>query len=78
VPLLNWVHDHLGEGGSVALDNLHDANPDLPFMEHILEWKVHARSEQQLHELIAGSKFRDRTPRVEKDEAGLFVVMSRS
>jgi CRP-like cAMP-binding protein len=75
--LLDWLHDHLGEGGSLALDNLHDANPDLPFMEHILEWKVHARTEEQLRELIAGSKFRDRTPRVERDEAGLFLVVTR-
>jgi CRP-like cAMP-binding protein len=76
--LLDWLYDHLDAGGSVALDNLHDANPDLAFMEHVLEWHVHARPEERLRELVAGSKFRGPAPRVERDEAGLFLVVTRA
>jgi hypothetical protein len=68
--LLDWVQDHLAEGGSVALTNLDAANPDLLFMEHILEWRVYARTEARLRELFAGSRFGGRPLAVQRDEGG--------
>jgi len=74
--LLDWIYEHLGEGGHVVLTNLDAAHPDRAFMEHILEWKVVGRTEERLRELFARSKFRDLPLTVTREEAGVGLVAS--
>jgi CRP-like cAMP-binding protein len=75
--LLNWLYEHLMPGGWLALDNLSATNPDLQFMEYILEWRVNARSEERWRELLNGSRFRGAPLKVHKDDARLFLVVGR-
>jgi extracellular factor (EF) 3-hydroxypalmitic acid methyl ester biosynthesis protein len=75
--LLDWVHDHLGEGGLAALTNLDVTASDQAFMEHILEWKVFSRTEEQLRELFGRSRFRDGPLTVQREGAGVGVVAGR-
>jgi SAM-dependent methyltransferase len=57
VQLLNFAHDHLKPGGSVVLGNFHPRNPNKAFMDHILDWKLIHRDEQDMHRLFGQSKF---------------------
>jgi CRP-like cAMP-binding protein len=75
--LFNWLYDHLEPGGWLALDNLSANNPDLRFLEYVLEWRVNARTEERLRGLLAGSRFAGGPLKVEKDEGGLFLVVGR-
>ncbi len=75
--LLDWVHDHLTDGGTVALTGLDLAPADRAFLEHILEWHVHSRSEDRLRQLAANSRFRDHPPTVRRDGAGLLLIAHR-
>jgi extracellular factor (EF) 3-hydroxypalmitic acid methyl ester biosynthesis protein len=75
--LLDWVFDHLPDGGTLALTGLDLAPSDRAFLEHTLEWHVHSRSEERLRDLAAKSRFRDHPPMVRRDGAGLFLVAHR-
>ncbi|MFH0822240.1 MAG: cyclic nucleotide-binding domain-containing protein [Pseudomonadota bacterium] len=57
VGLLNWIHDHLVPGGVAILAGLCPSNPDKPFMDHILDWRLIHRTQEQLRDLISESKF---------------------
>jgi CRP-like cAMP-binding protein len=75
--LLNWLYEHVQPGGWLALDNLSATNPDLQFMEYVLEWRVNARSDERWRELLSASRFRGAPLKVHKDDAGLFLVVGR-
>ncbi|WP_187776409.1 hypothetical protein [Antrihabitans cavernicola] len=36
VVLLDWIHDHLADGGTAMVGNFDVGNPDRAFMDHIL------------------------------------------
>lgn len=57
VQLLNYVHDSLSPGGAVVLGNFHPRNPNKAFMDHILEWKLIHRDEEDMNRLFRASKF---------------------
>jgi hypothetical protein len=72
--LLDWIHSRLGEAGQVILTNLDAALPDKAFMEHILEWKVVARTEDRLRELFTRGKCRDLSLTLKREEAGMGLI----
>ena len=80
VQLLNFVHDHLKPGGSVVLGNFHPVNPNKAFMDHILEWKLIHRDEQDMHRLFGQSKFGKAADRIlfEQEGINMFAVCSRA
>lgn len=57
VRLLNWIHGILAPGGKVILGNFHPNNPTKALMDHVLEWKLIHRSEEDMDRLYARSLF---------------------
>ena len=67
VRLMNWAHDQLVPGGTLALGNFALGNPERPYMDHVLDWLLIHRSPDQLRELFARSKFGKTEVRVDAD-----------
>ena len=57
VRLLDWIHDGLRPGGRVILGNFHPRNPSRALMEHVFEWNLIHRTEDEMDRLFAASKF---------------------
>jgi extracellular factor (EF) 3-hydroxypalmitic acid methyl ester biosynthesis protein len=57
VNLIDWAHEMLLPGGTLIVGNVVPSNPTRAFMDHILEWVLIHRSEEQLGELFARSRF---------------------
>jgi CRP-like cAMP-binding protein len=55
--LIDYVHGLLRPGGRVLLGNFHPDNCDRAFMDHILEWKLIHRTEDDMNRLFEASKF---------------------
>lgn len=71
VRILDWIHDSLLPGGITIVGNFDKSNPDKFFMDHILDWKLHHRSTQDLRALFARSKFGDRPVEIRHEETGI-------
>ena len=56
--LLNWIHGILAPGGKVILGNFHPDNPSKALMDHVLEWKLIHRTEEDMNRLYTSSLFR--------------------
>ena len=57
VNLIDWAHELLQPGGTLIIGNVVPSNPTRAFMDHILEWVLIHRSEQELRELFGRSRF---------------------
>jgi SAM-dependent methyltransferase len=57
VQLLNVIHAALRAGGRVVLGNFHTGNPDKAVMDHVLDWKLIHRTEDDMNRLFAASAF---------------------
>jgi len=57
VALINFAFDSLSPGGRVVLGNFHPSNPTRAMMDHILEWRLIHRTEEDMHRLFLSSKF---------------------
>ena len=57
VNLIDWAHEMLLPGGTLIVGNVVPSNPTRAFMDHILEWVLIHRSEGELRELFARSRF---------------------
>jgi SAM-dependent methyltransferase len=55
--LMNYAHALLRPGGRLILGSFHPANPSRAIMEHVLEWNLIHRTEDDLHNLFAASAF---------------------
>lgn len=74
VAFLDWSHAHLVDGGRAIVTSLDAGNPDLPLMEHLLDWKVTARDTNAVRSLFARSRFGADLKRVELVEADGLVI----
>ena len=75
--LLSWAYENLQAGGIVALAGLNLTHADQGFLQHILEWELHPRSEARLRELVSESSFKDHPPEVSSAESGVLLVAKR-
>lgn len=57
VQLLDAIHAALAPGGRVVLGNFHPDNPDKAVMDHVLDWKLIHRNEDDMNRLFASSAF---------------------
>jgi CRP-like cAMP-binding protein len=57
VNLIDWAHEMLLPGGTLIVGNVVPSNPTRAFMDHILEWVLIHRSEEELRDLFARSRF---------------------
>jgi CRP-like cAMP-binding protein/SAM-dependent methyltransferase len=71
VSLLNYVHGILAPGGRVVLGNFHPANPNKALMDHLLDWRLIHRSEEDLNRLYASSLFGRPCTRIRAEEEGI-------
>lgn len=71
---LDWSHAHLVDGGRVIMTSLDPANPDLPLMEHLLDWKVTARDTNAVRNVLARSRFGSDMKKVELVEVDGQVI----
>jgi extracellular factor (EF) 3-hydroxypalmitic acid methyl ester biosynthesis protein len=68
VKLLDWIFEHLASGGTAVMANFAPSNPDLPFMEHILDWPLIHRSGDTLQKLVAQSRFSSSQVNIKSDD----------
>jgi extracellular factor (EF) 3-hydroxypalmitic acid methyl ester biosynthesis protein len=57
VTLIDWAYELLLPGGTLIIGNVVPSNPTRAFMDHILEWVLIHRSEDELRELFSRSRF---------------------
>jgi extracellular factor (EF) 3-hydroxypalmitic acid methyl ester biosynthesis protein len=69
--LLDIFYQWVRPGGRVLVTNVHPANTALYLMEHILEWHLIYRDEQQLLDLVPSERVR----RSFADQTGLNVFL---
>jgi hypothetical protein len=76
VALLNYVHSKLRPGGKVILGNFHPRNPTRAFMDHVLDWRLIHRTEDDMNRLFQASAFGSPCSKIRFEEQGinLFAV----
>ena len=57
IKLINYAHSILKKGGQLVLGNFHKDNPIKPFMDHVLNWKLIHRTEEDMNRLFQASAF---------------------
>ncbi|MCC5859309.1 MAG: cyclic nucleotide-binding domain-containing protein [Ectothiorhodospiraceae bacterium] len=57
VRLLDLIHSMLRPGGRVMLGNIHPVNPTRGLMDHVLDWKLIHRTEEEMDQLFERSAF---------------------
>jgi SAM-dependent methyltransferase len=57
VALLNYAHSVLAPGGKVVLGNFHPRNEAKAFLDHVLDWRLIHRTEEDMNRLFAASRF---------------------
>ncbi len=76
IGLLNYLHGMLRPGGWAAVGCIHPDNPDKAFLDHVLGWELHHRTESDIHGLFRHSLFRSAAECVEAEESGIFFIAS--
>ncbi len=69
--LLDFCHARLAPGGRVIVGNFHPRNPAREFMDHVLEWKLIHRSEEEMHRLFEASAFGRTCTRIVFEASGI-------
>ena len=79
VHLLDAIHDRLRPGSRVILGNFHLDNPTRAVMDHLLDWKLIHRTEDDMNRLFETSKFGRPCDeiRFEAERVNLFAIGSR-
>jgi extracellular factor (EF) 3-hydroxypalmitic acid methyl ester biosynthesis protein len=70
IELLDWAHGQLKSGGMVALSTLTPENPDRVFMDHMLDWRLSHRTDEDMRALFARSRFSGSELGITADETG--------
>jgi extracellular factor (EF) 3-hydroxypalmitic acid methyl ester biosynthesis protein len=79
IRLLDAIHDRLRPGGRVIVGNIHPDNPSRAVMDHVLDWKLIHRSEDDMNRLFEASKSgRCDEIRFEAERINLFAIGSRA
>jgi extracellular factor (EF) 3-hydroxypalmitic acid methyl ester biosynthesis protein len=75
VRLMNFAHATLRPGGRVLFGNFHPRNPTKAFMDHVLDWKLVHRTEDDVNRLFAASAFARPASRIlyEEQRINLFA-----
>ena len=71
VKLLDWVHSTLRPGGRVIVGNFHPDNPTRAVMDHVLEWKLVHRDEDDMNRLLCASAFGKPCSRILYEDQGI-------
>ena len=60
---LSYAHSRLRAGGELIVGNFHPRNPDKALMDHVLDWRLIHRTEEDMDRLSRHRRSRDRLPR---------------
>ncbi len=71
IKLLDYIYTVLAPGGRVILGNFHPSNPTKALMEHVLEWNLVHRSEQDMDRLFEASRFGRGATNITYEEQGI-------
>jgi len=79
IRLLDWIYAHLIPGGYVILGQTHESNPNRAYLEHIWEWPIHHRNEEDLRQMFAQTKFEEKQLRIEYRSNGtqMFAICQK-
>jgi hypothetical protein len=58
ISLINYAFDLLVPGGKLILGNFHPRNADKAMMDHVFQWRLIHRSEEDMNRLFLNSRFR--------------------
>ena len=73
IKFLNWIHQILKPGGMVILGNFHHRNSCKVLMDHILQWKLIHRDEEQIADLFKKSVFNRFPTRIYFENQGINI-----
>ncbi len=75
IKLLDYIYDMLLPNGRVILGNFHPANPFKAFMDHVLEWTLIHRNEEDMNRLFNASNFKKSCTNIffENEKINLFA-----
>jgi SAM-dependent methyltransferase len=68
---LNYAHSVLAPGGRIIVGNFHPRNPAKEFMDHVLDWKLIHRTEEDMHRLFVASAFNRRCTKIQFEDGGI-------
>ncbi|HEU4509391.1 MAG TPA: class I SAM-dependent methyltransferase family protein [Pyrinomonadaceae bacterium] len=71
IKLLNYIHKALLPGGKVILGNFHPRNPDKPLMDHLLDWRLIHRTEDDMNRLFRASLFQSDCSNMRFEQQGI-------
>lgn len=71
IQLMNFIYDKLNPGGSVVLGNFHPRNSTRALMDHVLEWKLIHRDENDINRLFEQSKFQRPASTIHFEDEGV-------
>ena len=71
IALLDHIHGLLRPGGRVILGNFHPRNPTRALMDHVLDWRLIHRSEEDIDRLYAASRFGRPSTRIRFEAQGI-------
>ena len=71
ISLLDYVHGLLKPGGKVILGNFHPRNTGKALMDHILEWQLIHRTEEDMDRLYRSSAFGTPCSRIRFEDQGI-------
>ncbi|MCO6456929.1 MAG: cyclic nucleotide-binding domain-containing protein [Pirellulaceae bacterium] len=73
--LMDYAHGLLAPGGRLILGNFHPRNGTKALMDHILEWRLIHRTEEDMNRLFAASRFQRPATRIlfEPEGVNLFA-----
>jgi len=71
IKLLDYIHNALVPGGKVILGNFHPRNPDKAIMDHVFDWRLIHRTEDDMNRLFKASAFSTACTRVRFEEQGI-------
>lgn len=71
IKLLDYIYTILQPNGRVILGNFHPKNPSKAFMDHVFDWSLIHRSEEEMDTLFMRSKFKKPCDRIIFEEEGI-------
>lgn len=71
VKLLDWIYARLRPGGKVILGNFHPHNPSRFIMDHVLDWRLRHRTQDDMNRLFSSSAFGRECSRIQFEQEGI-------
>ncbi len=71
IKLINFIFGILKVGGKIILGNFHPLNTTKALMDHVLDWKLVHRTEEDMNKLFSQSLFKSTCTEIRFEDAGV-------